>query len=90
MDLKPFTSNQPKLSNKVQISNEKKSEVQLSKKFTYQIQWKETPHPHRNHNGGQTTLAETSLPSQDPFPATGGPKEGHPHHPLHGEAGWCG
>lgn len=66
MDLKPFTSNQPKLSNKVQISNEKKSEVQLSKKFTYQIQWKETPHPHRNHNGGQTTLAETALPSQAP------------------------
>lgn len=66
MDLKPFTSNQPKRSNKVQISNEKKLKVQLSNKFTYQIQWKETPHPHRYHNGGQTTLAKTALPSQAP------------------------
>lgn len=66
MDLKPFTSDQPKLSNKVQTSNEKKFEVQLSKKFTYQIHWKETPHPHRHHNGGQTTLAKTTLPSQAP------------------------
>ena len=66
MDLKPFTSNQPKRSNEVQISNEKKLEVQLSNKFTYQIQWKETPHPHRYHNGGQTTLAKTARPSQAP------------------------
>ena len=63
MDLKPFTSNQPKRSNKVQISNEKKLEVQLSNKFTYQIQWKETPHPHSHHNGSQT---KTALPSQAP------------------------
>ena len=42
---------------------EKKLEVQLSNKFTYQIQWKETPHPHSHHNGGQT---KTALPSQAP------------------------